>query len=410
VRRSKLQRRLEEERQVPGLFRPAGADFETPAVLTWSAETGGALELVDMSDPWPADFEETFTVHGKPHEGEPVTLLRARVRKKLLGDRTSHVVGWTLALGDHVHPGDRWPVATYRPGTLHEWLPETGLSIEHPHEDMSRLVVEWNAPERRTVALPDAEIALSPGADWTWAYSPGWSIDTSMTFSVKPIEPLTIDEHRELFGNPLISFAVFAADHPDDFARESYYDPDSRRGIVVLEHNRKPAEREWRPNPGHLLFGADDLPNVAGAFENWFAVWRRTFPALGLLRESIEQGLTYSVPRFLTLFTAAEGYWKGTRVGKSPWSPRALADRAGISPEITKASKEALALLGATREYHAHLGTKGDFEPEFIIENTYESTRRLQVLLQACLMQDLGVDVATTERLLSEHYRSWPIP
>lgn len=379
-------------------------------MLSWSVETGAALELVELSDPWPTDFNETFTVHGQPHEGERVTLLGARVRRKRLGERTSRVESWTLALGEYVHPDDRWPRSNYRPGTLHEWLPETGLSIDHPNDDMSRLTVKWNAPQRRTIALPDAEVALSPGADWSWAYSPGWSIDTSMTLAVKPAEPLTIDEHREHFGNPLVSFAVFAADYPDDLARESYYDPESKRGIVVLEHNRKPTQREWRPNAGHLLFGADALPDIPSAFENWFAVWRQTVPALGLFRESIEQGLTYSAPRFLTLYTAAEGYWKGTRVGKAPWSPRALADRTGITPEVTHATKDALALMGATREYHAHLGTKSDFEPEFINDNTYESTRRLHVLLQACLMRDVGLDAATTERLVSEHYRSWPIP
>jgi hypothetical protein len=34
----------------------------------------------------------------------------------------------------------RWPIANYRPSALHEWLPETGLSVAYPGEPLSRLV------------------------------------------------------------------------------------------------------------------------------------------------------------------------------------------------------------------------------------------------------------------------------
>ncbi len=95
-----------------------------------------------------------------------MTLFAAHVRRKSFGDRTTNVTSLTLVLGQHVLPEDCWPVANYRPATLHEWLPETGLSIDMPDDGHSRLIVEWNAPERRTVVPPDAEVSLSPGATW----------------------------------------------------------------------------------------------------------------------------------------------------------------------------------------------------------------------------------------------------
>lgn len=127
MRRSKLHTKLEEGRQIAGKFAPAeGAEFATPGVLSWSVERGAELELVDLSHPWPTAFGETFTVYGQPHDGEALTLLGARVRRKTDSDRTSHIDSWTLALGAHVDPKERWPRANYRPASLHEWLPETG--------------------------------------------------------------------------------------------------------------------------------------------------------------------------------------------------------------------------------------------------------------------------------------------
>src|SRR4051794_24707490 len=147
MHKSKLQTRLEAGRQVPGLFAPAEADFVTPGVLSWSGDAGATLELVDLSHPWPTSFEETLTIHGKPYDGEALTLLDARVRTRSAFDRTSRLSSTVLAVGAHITEDEKWPVANFRPGTLHEWLPETGLSIDHPDDEMSRLIVEWNAPQ-----------------------------------------------------------------------------------------------------------------------------------------------------------------------------------------------------------------------------------------------------------------------
>jgi len=410
VRRSKLHTELVAGRPVTGLFAPSGADFATPGILSWTEEQGAELQLVDLSDPWPSDFGDSFTVHGKPHTGDEVTLLRARVQSKTAFERTTHITSGILALGDHSDVEERWPIANYSPASLHEWIPDTGLSIEHNSDDNSRLVVAWNAPEQRDVTLSGATISLSPGADWAWSYSPGWSIETSMKFTVRSATALTIEEYWAEYGNALLCFAVFAADHPDDMAWESFYNPESKRQIVVLRSNRKPAQREWRPVPGRYLFQAEDLPDISDALKKWLTVWRKTVPSLGLLCDTIQQDTTYSVPRFLTLYTAAEGYWKNTKTGKANWSPQALARRAAVLPELTGATKRSLALIGASRDYHAHLAVGRAFSPQEIVDETFESTRRLQALLQACLLREIGLDTAEIERLFQQHYASWPVP
>jgi hypothetical protein len=97
VYRSALQIKLEQGRQVVGLFAPAGADFATPGVLSWSVDGGAELELVDLTHPWPTDFDGALTIHGKPRDGEAITLLDARVRSKTFRDQTFLVGGRTLA-------------------------------------------------------------------------------------------------------------------------------------------------------------------------------------------------------------------------------------------------------------------------------------------------------------------------
>jgi len=56
------------------------------------------------------------------------------------------------------------------------------------------------------------------------------------------------------------------------------------------------------------------------------------------------------------------------------------------------------------------LDVESNFSPDEIVSQTYQSTRRLHALLQACLLREVGIDTSNVERLLKQHYRSWPIP
>jgi hypothetical protein len=337
------------------MFAPAGANYETPGVLTWTTERGAELELADLSDPWPTDFSEAFVVHGQPQDGEPVTLLEALVKTRTMGDRTSKVRSPIVALGAHVTTDDLWLYSHYRPASFHEWLPETGLTLADVADYESQLRVEWNAPEQHTITIPGGELTLRQGATRRWSYAPNWNIETSLTFTVKSDIPLTIIEHRRQFCNPLLSFSIFAVDRPDDLLYESYYAPDRKKQIIVLRSGHETIQHEWRPTSDHFLFKAKDVDDPTDTLAKWFTVWHQTVPALGLFGEVINTGNVFSPSRFLTLFTAAEGYWRGTNVGGPGWSVDRLAQRADVSITLTGATKDARALIGAARKYHAHL-------------------------------------------------------
>jgi hypothetical protein len=409
MRPSGLQQRLEQGDLAIGVFTPAGTELETPGILRWSMEDGAELELVDLDDRWPTDPGQTLTVHGSPNDGDPVTLLGARVSRIVDMKYAARLRSPSLFLGAHIFGEEEWPVANYRPATLHEWLPETGLEIDYEPGEPSRVSVTYQAPESRGIQLTEADVRLQPSASWSWSYAPDWRIETSLSFSVRPTRPHTIAEHLREYGMPLLAFSTFAADRPDGILRESYFDPTTQAGVVALRRRDPVAQSEWRPIPGHYLFTEADLPDLDLALRRWFELWQQSFPALGLLRQAISAGKSYDPPRFMNLYTAAEGYWKAAMPGTT-WNLRGLLDKAMASPGALSIDKKALPLIGATRKYFAHLEAPRGFTPEEIDANVYASTRRLHAILQACLLGELGFDSDQSETLIRQHYRDFPIP
>ena len=411
VRPSNAQKRLEAGEGLTGLFQPAGADFETAGILSWNAERGAELCLAALSDPWPTDFNDSLTVHGQLHTGGPVTLLRTHLREATAFDWPTRFSSDLLALGAQTDIDETWTYATYCPTGLHEWYPEVGFVHGHSEDEPSRPRVEMRTVEPLRIAVPGAEVSLELGGYWTVSYSPKFCIESTMAFGVRPDEPLTIEDHWRQYGNPLLGFVIFASDRPDDLCWESFYNPDAKRKIVLLRRDRKSFEREWRPNPGHFLFRAEDVADVGETIRRWLAAWGPSEPSLGLFCETIQQDSTYSPPRFLTLYTAAEGYWKGTKKPEEKnWGIDALAKRASIDPAVSKVNKKARQLIGAVRKYHAHLTLPGSLTSDEIALGTFDSTRRLQVLMQACLLREIGMETAQIESLIAAHYQSWSIP
>lgn len=381
-------------------------------MLSWEPGPGAQLHLTRLDDAWPQGFDARFTVHGWLHGyPEPVTLMDSRVTRKLAFERPARIAAQTLAIGVHTDQDERWPVANYSPSGLHEWYPETGLSMDHPDEDVHRPRVTWTPTGPVAIPLPDGEIQINPGADWSWGFGPGWRIDTTMKFTVRPEQPLTLREYWPRFRSPLLGFVIFASDRPDDLAWESFYNPDLNREIVVLRDDHRSYNRDWRPNDGHFLFKAENLDSETEAIAKWFAVWRTSEPSLALFIDTIQQGNHFSPSRFLTLYTAAEGYWKSTkRDHEKQWGIDALQQRAGVNESVTHANKQARALIGAARDYQAHLRLPGHLSAQEVASGTFDSTRRLHVVLQGCLLGEIGIETPRIAKLIELYYRSWPIP
>ena len=239
MRVNRLQAKLEAGDTVTGLFAPVGAEFETPGVLSWTAERGAQLDLADLTDAWPDDFDARFTVHGVVHwNGELVTLMEARVNH-LTAVTATRVAASTLAIGEHTDLHETWTYADYAPPGLHEWNPENGLSISHPDDDIDQVQVTWRPVAPVIVSLPDAELTLRLARDYSWSgpASPDWSIASIDAVCRKAGYPH--DDQRLLARITVRCSALFAADRPEEFA-EVFSSPSAKSDDVVLRQGHRP--------------------------------------------------------------------------------------------------------------------------------------------------------------------------
>jgi hypothetical protein len=101
-----------------------------------------------------------------------------------------------------------------------------------------------------------------------------------------------------------------------------------------------------------------------------------------------------------------EGYCR-SRLGQKDF--KRMRDHAAVDVNVHGCTKDALALLAATRKYVAHL-TKQHVPAEEIVAALPDSTRRGHALMQACLLRDIGFGKLQAQNILKRHYANWPIP
>jgi ApeA N-terminal domain 1 len=404
----KARQSLSEGEALTGHFRAGASDLEIPGVLTWSPTDGAVLELIGATSDWPAIGSPPFTVRGWLRDGGEVTLLRAWAKSMALGEHITRARASTLVLGEHVEPEERWPRAIYGTANLSEWRRDSGLvfSPRSRGPEPDRISVDWQPPARDEVEIDGARLTFFGRRDTTFAYAADWTIETSQCLSVEPTGPVTIGEGWRKFATPLLNLLSLASDRPDSVVREVLVDAERERRIEVWRAGQTVRPREWNPVRG-FIFHADDLADYAASIKRWWILDEQLRPALGLFGDHVNQGSTYSPSRFLTLFTAMEVYAR-ERHGRKDF--RLLRRFAGVREEVTGCTDTALALIGASRQYFAHLGsTPSGPTPEEIEAELLTTIRRASALMQACLLRELGFSAAETEGMLSRHYANWPL-
>ncbi len=394
---------------VRGEFALAGNGLVwTPGTLTWTFDRGADLELIGDTIGWPTEFAHKLTIHGVIDGRDKLTLLSAGVRSTSTSAfrRTRALRSTTLALGEHVDQGTRWARALYGTTNLSEWIAKSGLQAqlpEVPGEGPSGML--WAPPPRHQFKLPRADAALAGQADPSpIGYVSSWSISTNQILVINLRRRATISDLFRRYAIPLVAFTAFASDRPDSVIFEVLLNPESRERVEVWRRGLRIEPRPWEPKDGYV-FWADELPRLTSALRRWWRLHAEVWPALDLFAEQITNGTTYSPARFLTLYTAMEAYCR-TRFGQSNF--RRLRDYAGVDEAVHGCSNPALALIGASRNYFAHLGPQ-HLSREQITDNLLETTRRAHALLQACLLREVGFGPRQVERLLARHHANWPI-
>lgn len=395
---------------VTGHFAPAGSDLDTPGVLRWSAESGANLDLIGDTSRWPAQFgDERYAIHGLLSDGDQITLLDAMVRTTSFDRQLRRMSSSTLALGAHIELGHRWTRAIYSTANLSEWRADTGIkpSRPAPRRRPHDLRVDWRPPTREEVRIAGAQLAFAGQSSATIAYAPRWTIDTWQVVAVNADRALTVDDYYRRYAEPLVAFMVFVSDRPDTLSSEILVDTPRQIQVEIWRQGPTVESRSWSPSDGYL-FHADAVRDFPRAIRAWWRLHKRVWPALGLFASHVNDGNSYSPARFLTVYTAIEGYAK-MRHGHKKLSR--LREYAGVPTELHGCSNDALALIGASRNYLAHLGdTGGKYSVADIQDGAFVSTRRVSALMQACLLRDLGFRIKERGQILANYYRDWPIP
>jgi hypothetical protein len=157
-----------------------------------------------------------------------------------------------------------------------------------------------------------------------------------------------------------------------------------------------------------MLFDAFDLADFSRSLRRWWRLADKTWPALGIFADHVSEGAVYSPSRFLILHSAIESYSRQRHGHKDLKKLRAYT---GVPFELIGCSNEALALIGASRDYFAHRVHSGKkFTRDQIDDNGYLSIRRLEALFQASLLREVGFSASQARGLLEAYYARWPIP
>ncbi len=388
-----------------GGFWVAGMTVHNAGTLEWSFESGAVLRLIGDTSGWPAELGRFHhTVHGILEGIDDITLLYAGVRSVALGRRPTMLSSTTLVWGAHITTSTRWARAVYETANLAGWVADTGLDRHQSKSGIPDGVV-MRPPHHRSLRLPRANSSLvTEHASDPFGYRSDWSVRVQQRLVVNVRRSATLEDLHDRYAIPLLCFTSFASDRPDCLITEVVLNPNSRERAEIWRAGPRYEPQPWRPKHGYV-FWAEELPRLSATFTSWWRLHAMS-PALGLFADHINLGLTYSQPRFLTLYTAMEGYCRSLLDQKDF---KRMREHAGVDDSVHGCSKEALRLIAESRNYIAHL-RKQQASPQEIIGTLPDSTRRAHALMQACLLRDIGFGKRQVESILRRYHESWPLP
>lgn len=429
----------EETRQVAGELR---LDADGPA----------RLELHERLTRDPASLQELGIVLGTSLQGEALTL--DRVLSLGVSSVSSRKIGGVLErevlspqivyVGAHLSGvGSRqFNTAVVDFIDLMTWAGPTGLQDELGRS-LEEVVVRLKLPEKRTVAVPGAEISISHGWSMTGDGDRSRGIETSVGFVINANESRELDSWLDDFVGPLRHLLTFTADRANEVTELLLKDRDAdpRDGSEVeVWYPREPLAREPEGRGFEFLIDADGLGDKLAPFvASWFALCKATGTVMDAMLGPQYRPRTFVDNHFLNIAAAAEGYHRVKYRNKilSTSEHKRLVDRIVESvPEgDRKWLKERLAFSNEptfrTRleELHARaggvvsgvVGDAGQFaEPIVNARNKlthrgkgsptgdvsgvemFRLTQSMRFVLTACLLLDLGLDemevVAATRR------------
>lgn len=394
-------------------------DKSATGLLSWDPEDGARLILLEPSQAWEAhELGGKHRVFGLLADNTLVTLPEARVS----GYHHSAMFEATLRssrllLGANIEEDeDAWSAMTFQLAHLHGWLPRTGLSgPDHEWDDDGRLQnvrIDWNPVEPVEVNLKGAKLMLSFGMSAPMTHSPDRNVKTELGVRVEPEKRGSIDQLEREYLRPWLVFSTVAASAWDSPALHQVERNEDKFPVRILHEGRTAVAREWQPGRNLYLFSAEACEDIPALLGRWFKLYQRAGLPIAVYAETLRGGNSYDPGRLIQLVTALEGYSDamGLEARTLLDKFKALRDQSELDPSITCCGDENLNFLWRARNYFTHLGARGGYSPEELEHGLLQSCRWAGVLMQSCLLRELGFSASDAESLIEKHYQRWPLP
>lgn len=389
-------------------------------VLSWGVEDGAKLILLEPGEPWQAhELDGQHRVFGLLADNTLVTLPEARVsgyHHSAMFEATFR--SSSLLLGANVEEDeDLWSEMSFGLAHLHGWLPRTGISgpeYEWDEKDkLQRVQIDWSPVEPVEVELKDGvKIKLGFGMQALNAVSPRRSIDTNLMIRVSAGRPASIDELERRHLRPWLVFSTVVADCWDSPTFHQVSGAKFELPVRVLHEGRTAVARDWQPGGNLYLFSAEDCEDIVAVMTRWLELYERAGLPIAVYAETLRDGNSYSPGRLIQLVTALEGYCGAVGLkGRTLLDKfKALRDKSEVDPEVTGCSDKNLNFLWRARNYFTHLGARGGYSPRELESGLLQSCRWAGVIMQSCLLRELGFSAVEAELLIEKHYQRWPLP
>jgi hypothetical protein len=418
------------------------------------------LDLVGLLDGPPTWFDRKVirSIFGMTSDGIEVTLCDSRQ----LGWQTAgthqreHLIAGSVFIGAHLPLGTetKFEQVHYQFSGLTTWSilePVTGSEMLG-----DRRVLRPMEFHSVTATVPIARISLGFGLSESSSVN-HFILDRSSTVQAMLSRPMTGAEIFSSVTRPLQHFLTFVCDDPAHLLNLTYQSSEFNRvsnGVgwpqpITCIYSGETSHPDENQREYEMLLPLHEIADSADQLlERWFEIWGQVTAALDLLFGTMLGPETYTETRFLLLAQAAEAYSRlrfpdaqrmnvdqkarRTRVLEAikvdandhAWLKEALGyvheptfaeklegliGHAGLEvnekvrPGFTDAVKH-------TRNYYTHYDAKSKAKAVTDVSDLYRLAEEVIVLLQFCLMHDLGFESNEAWLAFRRTYRCRVLP
>lgn len=427
-------------------------------VLSFSQKKGGKLELIGSFD---SVFDKGHGEHpiilGTTVDGKLVTLQKCWETKRVAPfpgfESTDYLVHF-IFVGDHIPTEEaiRFNKLQAKFTYLYDWVHITGVSRE-VLDGGQKVQFTYTIPDDISIAMPEAKLDITFGANFKSNYDLSHITEGASIY-------IEFDQDKDFYElskgylfplGALVSLGTTKAGYVEELFlfRGDVPTPDKFLTAYYSQQFYQPKVKAQLHRPDMLFTLADIYENLETKINNWLSASAKLDSVLHLLRRTRISPELFLELRFLSLAQAIETYHRFTRnnhvvstdehearvwnilIGLSEpdeeWlrqilthanEPR-LAQRLNellienkdvINPQInnpqdsnTRRSKFVRRITG-TRNYYTHFDKAREAEASKGAE-LYYLTEKLTILLEACLLGELGVSPDQQPELFRQNDR-----